>query len=50
MVKCEKLSTGLTDPIAGPILPRDDAAAPIADIKSNPNRVKITDEVTKINM
>ena len=29
--KWAKLSTGLTEPNAGPILPNEDAAAPMAD-------------------
>ena len=48
--RCAKLSTGLTEPIAGPILPKEEAAAPNADLKSKPNKVNITDEVVKINM
>ena len=48
--RCAKLSTGLTEPIAGPILPKDEAAAPSADMKSKPSNVSITDEVVKINM
>ena len=48
--RCAKLSTGLTEPIAGPIFPKEDAAAPIADIKSKPNNVNITEEIIKINM
>lgn len=45
-----KLSTGLTEPMAGPILPKLEAAAPKADIKSKPNNVKITEEIIKINI
>ena len=48
--RCAKLSTGLTEPIAGPIFPKEDAAAPNADLKSKPSKVNITDEVVKINM
>lgn len=48
--KCAKLSTGLTDPIAGPIFPREEAEAPSAERKSKPNKVKITEEIMKINM
>ena len=48
--RCAKLFTGLTDPIAGPIFPRLDAAAPRAETKSSPNSVRITDAITKINM
>ena len=48
--KCAKLSTGLTEPIAGPIFPKEDAAAPNADIKSKPNKVSITEEIIKISM
>ena len=33
--KCAKLSTGLTEPIAGPIFPNEDAAAPKAEVKSS---------------
>ena len=39
--KWAKLSTGLTEPNAGPILPNEDAAAPMADSKSNPKKVNI---------
>jgi len=45
-----KLSTGLTEPMAGPIFPKLDAAAPKADIKSKPNKLRITDEIIKISM
>ena len=48
--KCAKLSTGLTDPIAGPIFPKEEAAAPNADIKSKPKNVRITEETIKISM
>ena len=49
-VKWAKLSTGLTDPIAGPILPKDDAAAPTAERKSKPNNVSATEDITKMSM
>lgn len=45
-----KLLTGLTEPIAGPIFPKLDAAAPKAEVKSKPKNVNITEEITKINM
>ncbi len=48
--KCAKLSTGLTDPIAGPIFPKEEAEAPSAERKSKPNKVNITEEIMKINM
>lgn len=48
--KCEKLSVGLTEPSAGPIFPKEDAAAPKADKKSKPKKVNITDETMKISM
>jgi hypothetical protein len=48
--KCAKLSTGLTDPNAGPILPKEDAAAPNADKKSNPKTVNITDDIINITI
>lgn len=48
--KWAKLSIGLTEPIAGPILPKEEAAAPKADIKSRPNEVSITEEIIKISM
>ena len=48
--KCEKLSVGLTEPKAGPILPKEEAAAPKADKKSKPKKVNITDEIIKISM
>jgi len=48
--RCAKLSTGLTEPIAGPILPKEEAAAPSADLKSKPSKVNTTEEVVKINM
>lgn len=50
MDRCAKLFTGLTDPIAGPMFPRLDAAAPRAETKSSPSSVRITDAITKINM
>ena len=50
LVKLAKLSTGLTDPIAGPIFPKEEAAAPNADIKSKPKNVRITEETIKISM
>ena len=48
--KWAKLSTGLTEPIAGPILPKEDAAAPNADKKSSPKNVNTTDDIMKINI
>lgn len=48
--KCEKLSTGLTEPIAGPMFPKEEAAAPKADKKSKPNSVSTTDAMKKISM
>lgn len=48
--KCAKLSTGLTEPIAGPIFPNEDAAAPKAEVKSRPKKVSITEEIIKISM
>ena len=48
--KCAKLSTGLTEPMAGPILPKEEAAAPRAETKSNPNKFKVTEAIIKINM
>lgn len=48
--KWAKLSTGLTEPIAGPILPKDEAAAPKADMKSRPNKVSITEEIIKMSI
>lgn len=48
--KCAKLSTGLTDPIAGPIFPKEEAAAPNEDIKSKPKNVRITEDTIKISM
>lgn len=48
--KWAKLSTGLTLPIAGPILPKEDAAAPKADRKSKPKKVKTTEAIIKIKM
>lgn len=48
--KCAKLSTGLTEPIAGPILPNEEAAAPKAETKSNPNKLSVTEAMIKINM
>ena len=40
--KCAKLSTGLTEPIAGPIFPKEEAAAPRAEVKSRPKNVRTT--------
>lgn len=48
--KCAKLFTGLTEPKPGPILPKEEAAAPKAEIKSKPKSVNITDAITKISM
>lgn len=48
--KCAKLFTGLTEPIAGPIFPILDAAAPKAERKSNPKKVRITEEIIKISI
>lgn len=48
--KWAKLSTGLTEPMAGPILPKEEAAAPKADMKSRPNKVSITEEIIKISI
>ena len=48
--KCAKLSTGLTEPIAGPIFPKEEAAAPKAEVKSKPRKVSTTEEIMKINM
>ena len=48
--KWEKLSTGLTEPIAGPIFPKLEAAAPRAEIKSKPKKVKITEDIIKMSM
>lgn len=48
--RCAKLLTGLTDPIAGPIFPNEDAEAPNAETKSKSKNVKITEETTKISM
>ena len=42
--RCAKLLTGLTDPIAGPIFPNEDAEAPNAETKSRSKNVKITEE------
>ena len=50
IVKCAKLSTGLTLPMAGPIFPKLEAAAPNAETKSNPNKFKVTEAIIKINM
>ncbi len=36
--------------MAGPILPREEAAAPKADKKSKPKRVKVTDAIIKMSM
>ena len=46
--KCSKLSTGLTEPNAGPILPNEEAAAPMADSKSNPKKVNVIELKIKI--
>lgn len=48
--KWAKLSTGLTDPIAGPIFPKLEAVAPKAEMKSKPKKVSTTEEITKISM
>ena len=48
--KWAKLSTGLTEPIAGPILPKEEAAAPIADSKFNPKKVSNTLLTIKISI
>lgn len=48
--KCAKLSTGLTDPIAGPIFPKLEAEAPSAETKSNPKKVRTTEEIIKMSM
>ena len=48
--KCAKLSTGLTEPIAGPIFPNEEAAAPSAEVKLSPKNVRITEEMIKIHM
>ena len=48
--KCAKLSTGLTEPIAGPIFPSEEAAAPKADVKSNPKRVRVTEAIINMSM
>ena len=48
--KCAKLSTGLTEPIAGPMFPNEDAAAPKAEVKSKPKNVSTTEEIMKISM
>ena len=48
--KCAKLSTGLTEPIAGPIFPKEEAAAPRAEVKSKPRKVSTTEEIMKISM
>ena len=45
-----KLLTGLTEPIAGPIFPKLEAAATKAEVKSKPKKVSITEEIMKINM
>lgn len=39
--KCAKLSTGPTEPIAGPTLPREVATAPMEVLKSIPVPTKI---------
>lgn len=48
--KCAKLSTGLTEPIAGPIFPKEEAAAPRAEVKSRPKNVRTTEEIMKISI
>lgn len=48
--KCEKLATGFTEPMAGPIFPKEDAAAPKADKKSKPKNVKMTEAIIKMSM
>tara|TARA_B110000967_G_C18475100_1_gene359336 strand:+ start:204 stop:461 length:258 start_codon:yes stop_codon:yes gene_type:complete len=48
--RCEKLSTGLKLPNAGPIFPSEEAVAPMAEIKSNPKKVNRTDPKTKMSM
>lgn len=48
--RCAKLSTGLTEPIVGPIFPIEEAAAPNAEIKSRPKKVRITEESIKISI
>jgi len=48
--KCSKLFTGLTVPMAGPIFPSDEAAAPNPELKSSPINVKITALHIKISM
>ena len=48
--KCAKLSTGLTEPIAGQIFPKEEAAAPKAEVKSKPKNVSTTEEIIKISM
>ena len=48
--RCAKLSTGLTEPIAGPIFPKEEAAAPKAEVKSKPKNVSTTEEIIKISM
>ena len=48
--RCAKLFVGPTDPIAGPILPRLEAAAPMAEVKSKPKKVNTTEDIIKINM
>ena len=48
--RCAKLWTGLTEPIAGPIFPKEEAAAPKAEVKSKPKKVSITEEIIKISM
>ena len=45
---CAKLSTGHTDPIPGPILPKVAATEPIADKKSNPIKDIISDPKIKM--
>ena len=48
--KCAKLSTGLTEPIAGPIFPKEEATAPRAEVKSRPKNVRTTEEIIKISI
>ena len=49
-VKWLKFATGFTDPTAGPMFPKEEAAAPNAEKKSIPKSVKITDAKININM
>ena len=48
--RCVKLFTGLTEPIAGPIFPKEEAAAPRAEVKSRPKNVRTTEEIMKISI